>query len=50
VNGAHLNVRINTKDLDDPPYVEDVSQRAAEMAARAETLERETLAAVDGNM
>ncbi len=50
VNGAHLNVRINTKDLDDAPYVEDVSQRAAEMAARAEALERETLAAVDRKM
>ncbi len=50
VNGAHLNVRINTKDLDDAPYVEDVSQRAAQMAARAEALERETLAAVDRKM
>jgi formiminotetrahydrofolate cyclodeaminase len=45
-----LNVRINTKDLDDAPYVEDVSQRAAEMAARAEALELETLAAVDRKM
>ena len=50
VNGAHLNVRINTKELDDAPYVEDVSLRAAEMAARAEALEREILAAVDKKM
>jgi formiminotetrahydrofolate cyclodeaminase len=45
-----LNVRINAKDLADTTYVEDVVQRAAEMAARAEALERETLALVDGKM
>ncbi len=50
VNGAQLNVRINAKDLADTTYVEDVVQRAAEMAARAEALERETLALVDGKM
>jgi glutamate formiminotransferase/formiminotetrahydrofolate cyclodeaminase len=50
VNGAQLNVRINVKDLDDTAYVEDVLRRGAEIAARAEALEHETLAAVDGNM
>jgi glutamate formiminotransferase/formiminotetrahydrofolate cyclodeaminase len=50
VNGAQLNVRINAKDLEDTTYVEDVVRRAAEMAARAEALERETLVLVDGKM
>jgi glutamate formiminotransferase/formiminotetrahydrofolate cyclodeaminase len=50
VNGAYLNVRINTKDLADRAYVDDVLRRAGKMVARAEEIERDTLAAVDGKM
>ncbi len=50
VRGAYLNVRINAKDLTDRAYVDDVLGRGGEMVARAEELERETLALLDGKM
>ena len=50
VRGAYLNVRINAKDLTDRGYVDDVLRRAEEMVARAEELERETLARLDGKL
>ena len=50
VNGAHLNVKINVKGLDDPTYVDDVTKRAVDLAARADELEREILRMVDERM
>ena len=50
VRGAYLNVRINARDLTDRGYVDDVLQRAGEMVARAEELERDTMALLDGKM
>ncbi|QDU66386.1 glutamate formimidoyltransferase [Engelhardtia mirabilis] len=48
--GAHLNVRINVPSLADPAKGEDFVRRGAELVARTEELERETLALVEANL
>lgn len=47
IRGAHLNVRINVKDLDAPEFVSDVLQKAQTIEQKTEELEREILDLVD---
>ena len=47
IRGAFLNVQINTGDLEDKAFVEDVLSRGQKMVERAETQEREILAIVN---
>ncbi|RMG87395.1 MAG: glutamate formimidoyltransferase [Bacteroidetes bacterium] len=41
VHGAFMNVQINSKDLKDRAFVEEILQKGADMAARADKLEAE---------
>jgi len=47
IRGAHLNVRINVKDLDAPEFVSDVLHKAKTIERKSEELEREILDLVD---
>ncbi len=46
VNGAHLNVMINAKDLKDEDYKTDILQRANDIAQKAAALETKVMTAV----
>jgi len=50
VRGAHLNVRINSAQLDDEPFVSEVMSEAARLAAEAERREAEVLEIVAGRI
>ncbi len=50
VIGAHLNVKINGKDIKDRAWIEDVLARAADIEARAIAAEGEVLEIVGGKM
>jgi glutamate formiminotransferase/formiminotetrahydrofolate cyclodeaminase len=50
VRGAHLNVRINAKDLDDTEVVAGYLRRADVIAGDAERLEREILGLVERSL
>ena len=43
VRGAYLNVRVNARDLDDPPYVAEVLEKGQEMVAKAAEAEHEIM-------
>lgn len=47
IRGAHLNVRINVKDLDAPEFVSDVLHKAKTIERKSEELERDILDLVD---
>lgn len=47
IRGAHLNVRINVKDLDAPELVSDVLHKAKTIERKSEELERDILDLVD---
>ncbi|GAB5539279.1 MAG: hypothetical protein Salg2KO_13820 [Salibacteraceae bacterium] len=47
IRGAHLNVRINVKDLDAPDFVNDILKKAEQITHKAEVLEKEILVLVD---
>ncbi|MBL8919527.1 MAG: glutamate formimidoyltransferase [Myxococcaceae bacterium] len=50
VRGALWNVVINLKDLADPPYVEAMQRKSAELHAKARALADESGAAVDARL
>lgn len=50
VRGAHLNVSINVKDLEDQAFADDLMQKAQQVADKAEQLENEILALVQGKL
>jgi glutamate formiminotransferase/formiminotetrahydrofolate cyclodeaminase len=50
IRGAHLNVRINAKDLKDQQYADTLNQKAADIAAQASKLEQEVLDLVEAHM
>lgn len=50
VRGALWNVVINLKDLADPPYVEAMQKKSAELLARARTLADENGGAIDAKL
>lgn len=50
VRGAYLNVRINTKDLDDENFVNDILKKAEEIDKKAEALEKEILGLVEARL
>jgi len=50
VRGALWNVVINLKDLADPPYVEAMQKKAAELLTKARALAEEAGAAVDAKL
>jgi len=50
IRGAHLNVRINAKDLQDKDFVSDILAKASAISSRAEALESEILALVDDKL
>lgn len=47
IRGAHLNVRINVKDLDAPEFASDVLHKAKTIERKSEELERDILDLVD---
>ena len=50
VHGAFLNVRINTADLENKSYVEDVIKKGKAMVEKADALEREVMSIVETKM
>ena len=50
VRGAFLNVKINTADLEDKDFVNDVIARGTDIVNRAAVLEQEILAVVESKM
>lgn len=50
IRGAHLNVRINAKDLHDRQFADDILHRAAAIASKADALESEILTHVDAKL
>lgn len=50
VRGAHLNVSINVKDLEDQAFADDLLARAQAVSDRAEALEHEILQLVTGKL
>lgn len=50
VMGAYLNVQINTKDLEDKAYAQEVLQKGADIEAKTQQLETEILAIVKGKL
>ena len=45
--GAHLNVKINSKDVEDRAWMDDVLTRGAQIQDKAVALEREILGIVE---
>jgi len=50
VKGAFLNVKINSGDLDDTSFVEDVSKKGEEIERKTELLEQEILKIVESKL
>jgi len=50
VIGAYLNVKINSPDVEDKPWIEDILARAAEIQEKAIATEREILDIVSGRL
>jgi glutamate formiminotransferase/formiminotetrahydrofolate cyclodeaminase len=50
VRGAHLNVKINTADLEDKGYVSEVLAEAERIATEAEALEERIMSMVEGKL
>lgn len=50
IRGAHLNVRINAKEIDDEAFVTKIVGEANEIASKAEALESEILTLVDQSL
>ena len=50
VLGAYLNVKINAGALKDKSFVEAILQKAAQLAAQAQEMENDVLAAVEGKI
>jgi glutamate formiminotransferase/formiminotetrahydrofolate cyclodeaminase len=50
VRGAFLNVKINTADMEDKDFVNDVIARGTDIVNRAAVLEQEILAVVESKM
>jgi glutamate formiminotransferase / formiminotetrahydrofolate cyclodeaminase len=50
VYGAYLNVKINTGGLKDKVFVENILKQSKEMIAKADTLEKEIMAIVEGKI
>ena len=50
VRGAYLNVKINSKDLEDREWVDDILTRGAEIERNAEAMEQEILQIVEGKL
>jgi glutamate formiminotransferase/formiminotetrahydrofolate cyclodeaminase len=50
VRGAHLNVKINTADLEDKAYVSEVLAEAERIATEAEALEERIMSMVEGKL
>ncbi len=50
VMGAYLNVKINTKDLEDRVFAEGILKNGAEIQAKTQQLENEILAIVEGKL
>jgi len=50
VKGAFLNVKINSGDLDDSSFVEDVSRKGEEIERKTELLEQEILKIVENKL
>jgi glutamate formiminotransferase / formiminotetrahydrofolate cyclodeaminase len=50
VHGAYLNVKINTGGLKDKAFVENILQQSKEMIAKADALEKEIMAIVEGKI
>ncbi|MCL4135446.1 UNVERIFIED_CONTAM: hypothetical protein GTU68_031773 [Idotea baltica] len=50
VLGAYLNVQINCKDLGDEKYVDQMLNKAKELAAKTEVTEKEILEVVQGKL
>ncbi len=50
VHGAFMNVKINSGDLEDKKYVEEVLAKGAKMVAQADAFEKEILGMVDGKI
>ena len=50
VRGAYLNVKINSKDLEDRAWVDDILTRGAEIDGNAEAMEQEILQIVEGKL
>ena len=50
VHGAYLNVKINTGGLKDKVFVENILQQSKAMIAKADVLEKEIMAIVEGKI
>lgn len=50
VKGAYLNVRINTADLEDKNFVEEILSKGKKLQAKAATLQKEILEVVDSKI
>ncbi|QNL21150.1 glutamate formimidoyltransferase [Hyphobacterium sp. CCMP332] len=50
VRGAYLNVKINSKDLDDKVFLKKTLKEAAEIDTRAEKIENEVMNFLDGKL
>ena len=50
MRGAYLNVKINSKDLDDKAFLEKTLKEAAEIDAKAEKIENEVMKFLDGKL
>lgn len=50
VHGAYLNVKINTGGLKDKAFVENILQQSKEMITKADVLEKEIMAIVEGKI
>jgi glutamate formiminotransferase/formiminotetrahydrofolate cyclodeaminase len=50
VKGAYLNVKINTGDLDDKAFVEEILSKAKDIMGKAAQRQKEILDIVDGKM
>ncbi len=50
VRGAYLNVRINSKDLDDKAYLEKILKEASDINDKAEKIENELMKFLEGKL
>jgi glutamate formiminotransferase/formiminotetrahydrofolate cyclodeaminase len=50
VLGAHLNVKINTVDLEDEQFVNDILKKSSEIVKKANKLEQEILEIVNSKI
>ncbi len=50
IKGAHLNVKINAKELDDPDFVNDILKRSDDLVQKASALEQAILEKVEAKL